>query len=82
MLLKDNIQRLFVDSFRIRFIPQTSTKISDIYEGLTEGRKSRTRWDVKEDFDGNSISILWHRSISETTEDEGSGRVPTKFDPS
>jgi len=34
-----------------------------------------------EEFDGNSISILLLRSISETTEDEGSGRVPTKFDP-
>jgi len=39
-------RRPFVDSFRIKFIAQTSTKIRDIYEGLAEGRKSRTRWDL------------------------------------
>ena len=70
-----------MDSFLIRFIAHTSTKISDKYEGLTEGRKSAIRWDLGEDFAGDSISILRGVAFQGRQEDEGSGRLAAKFDP-
>ena len=59
-------RRSFVDSFLIRFIAHKSTKISDKYEGLTEGRKSAIRWDLEEDLAGDSISILRLRFLGTT----------------
>ncbi len=73
--------RSFVDSFLSRFIPHTNTKIKDRYEGLTEGRNSRTRCDLGEEFDADSISSARCFSVRQEDRIEERGKLPTRYDP-